>query len=67
MAKIYQILIGIFLLFIGVVTLILVFLIGSVDPSTSSSSSSSDFPFVIFIPIFFGAFIPIIAAVKKRR
>jgi len=66
--KTVRILIMIFLLFIGIVLFIL-FLIGFLlrGSSSPSSSNDSDFPIVIFVPIFFGVLIPIIASIRKRR
>ncbi|UCE14261.1 MAG: hypothetical protein JSV04_03565 [Candidatus Heimdallarchaeota archaeon] len=63
--KIYKFIIAAFLVFTGVVLLILVIILrGTNEPS---SSTDSDFPFIVFIPIFIGAFVPIIAAIRRRR
>ncbi len=69
MDKRVRVFIGVLLLFISVVVLIIFFIIGTLSNGSSANSPSkdSDFPIVILVPIFFGAFLPIIAAIKKQR
>ncbi|UCG02811.1 MAG: hypothetical protein JSW11_02245 [Candidatus Heimdallarchaeota archaeon] len=68
MDKTIRLLIVIFLLFIGVV-LFMLFFIGFLLRGSSSPSSSNDseFPIIIFVPIFFGILVPIMAAIRRRR
>jgi hypothetical protein len=67
--KSIRVLIAIFLLFIGIVVFLILFFAGGLfeESSSTTTSNDSDFPIVIFVPIFFGAIIPLVAAIRKRR
>ena len=45
---------------ITVITIIVIILIANLGPPTGGSGSDSDFPFVIFLPIYVGVFTPLL-------
>ena len=69
MDKTFRVLISGFLLFFGVVLFFIIFISGFLlqDSNSNSPSSNSDFPIIIFVPIFFGIIIPLMATIRKRR